>query len=296
MTTDLLGVGVSFAEELSGVVTVRGVTTATVGTGSCRAQGLTLPSGERTWTVLGAGHRVVGPAEEYLEYLRAQQVSPNTVKSYARALALWWQFLELFGLDWDAVTLENFGAFLTWLRTGDEPEVVSIERRRARFAESTIAARLGAVISCYDYHVLNGVDVGRDLHRITHRGGGRYKPLLEHVARRKGRRQAVIRVRHRRRAAPPILTPVQIERICEACASWDTDDAAVARIGAQQIAVDVVGGDGRSGGRGPGVAAPRLAHRVRRHPVHRGRGPRPSPRGAGQERLPTPAHRRGVRQ
>jgi len=162
---------------------------------------------------------VVGPAEEYLEYLRAQQVSPNTVKSYARALALWWQFLELFGLDWDAVTLENLGAFLTWLRTGDGPEVASIERRRARFAESTISARLGAVISCYDFHVLNGVDVGRDLHRITHRGGGRYKPLLEHVARRKGRRQAVIRVRHPRRAAPPILTPVQIERICEACAS-----------------------------------------------------------------------------
>jgi integrase len=223
MTTGLLGVGVSFAEELSGVVTVRGVTTATVGMGSCRAQGLTLPSGERTWTVLGAGHRVVGPAEEYLEYLRAQQVSPNTVKSYARALALWWQFLELFGLVWDAVTLENFGAFLTWLRTGDEPEVVSIERRGARFAESTISARLGAVLSCYDFHVLNGVDVGRDLYRITHRGGGRYKPLLEHVARRKGRREAVIRVRRPGRAAPPILTPEQIERICEACASWDPD-------------------------------------------------------------------------
>ena len=99
----------------------------------------------------------------------------------------------------------------------------SIERRRARFAESTISARLGAVLSCYDYHVLNGVDVGRDLHRITHRGGGRYKPLLEHVARRKGRRQAVVRVRHRRRAAPPVLTPVQIERICEACAHWDPE-------------------------------------------------------------------------
>ena len=83
---------------------------------------------------------------------------------------------------------------------------MSIERRGARFAESTISARLGAVLSCYDYHVLNGVDVGRDLHRITHRGGGRYKPLLEHVARRKGRRQAVIRVRRPGRAAPPILT------------------------------------------------------------------------------------------
>jgi integrase len=197
-----------------------GVTTATVAVGSYRVQRLTLSSGERTWTVLGKDHHTVEPAEGYLEYLRAQQASPNTVKSYARALSLWWQYLDAFGLRWDAVTVEHFGA-LTWLRTGDEPEVASIERRPARFAESTIAARLRAVISCYDYHVLNGVDVGRDLHRIIGRGGGRYKPLLERVARRKGRRQAVVRVRRRRQAAPPFLTPGQIELICEACASWD---------------------------------------------------------------------------
>jgi site-specific recombinase XerD len=164
---------------------------------------------------------MVEPVEEYLEYLRAQGASPNTVKSYARALALWWQYLDAFALRWDAVTLESFGAFLTWLRTGDGPAVASIARRSARFAESTVAARLRAVISCYDYHVLNGVDVGRDLHRITHRGGGRYKPLLEHIARRKGRRQATIRVRSPRPAAPPILTPQQICHIYEACASWD---------------------------------------------------------------------------
>jgi hypothetical protein len=98
----------------------------------------------------------------------------------------------------------------------------SIERRSARFAESTIAARLHAVVSRYDYHVLNGVDVGRDPHRITHRGGGRYKSLLEHIARRKGHRQAMIRVRRPRPAAAPIPTPQQIELISEACASWDT--------------------------------------------------------------------------
>jgi site-specific recombinase XerD len=172
--------------------------------------------------VLGGDHRVVEPAEEYLEYLRVQRVSPNTVKSYARALALWWQYLDTFERRWDVVTLEDFGAFLSWLRTGDGPGVVSIECGAARFAESTIAVRLRAVISCYDYHLLNGVDVGGDLHRITYRGG-RYKPLLEHVARRKGRRQDVVRVRHQRRAVPPILTPQQIERICEACASWDDD-------------------------------------------------------------------------
>lgn len=127
----------------------------------------------------------------------------------------------MFGLGWDTVTLEDFGGFLTWLRTGDGPDVVTIEARPARFAESTVSVRLRAVLSAYAYHQLNGVDVGRDLHRITHVRGGNYKPLLEHVARRKGRRQAVIRVRQRRGVLPPTLTPGQIDRICEACATWD---------------------------------------------------------------------------
>ena len=195
--------------------------TTAVPAGTCRAQRLALPGGERTWTVLGRDHRPVAPAEEYLEYLRVQRVSPNTVKSYARALGLWWEYLAVFGLDWDVVTLEDFGGFLTWLRTGDGPDVVTIETRPARFAESTVAVRLRAVLSCYTYHQLNGVDVGRDLHRITFGRSGNYKPLLEHVARRKGRRQAVIRVRQRRGVAPPTLTPGQIDRICEACATWD---------------------------------------------------------------------------
>src|SRR5258708_8174294 len=45
--------------------------------------------------------------------------------------------------------------------------------------------------------------------------------MLEHVARRAGRRQAVSRVRRRGTAAPPLLTLGQIERICDACAAWD---------------------------------------------------------------------------
>jgi integrase len=145
------------------------------------------------------------------------------VKSYARALALWWQYLAAFGLAWDEVTLEAVGGFLAWLRTGDGPQVVSIEHRPARFAESTIAARLQAVMSCYRYHQFNGVELGRDLVRLVHGRGGSYKPMLEHLARRTGRRQAVIRVRRPGRATPPLLTPGQIERICDACAAWDAE-------------------------------------------------------------------------
>lgn len=206
-------------DGLSAVLTLVSVTNATAG--PCRSQQLVLADGERTWTVVGRDHLPVAPAEEYLEYLRVQGNSPNTVKSYARALALWWEYLSEFDRDWRAVTLEDFGGFLCWLRTGDGPDVVSIAPGRARFVESTIAVRLRAVLACYSYQQLNGIDVGRELYRIVHGRNGSYKPLLEHIARRRGRRRAVVRVRQPRRAAPSTLTPGQIDRICGACAQWD---------------------------------------------------------------------------
>jgi len=188
---------------------------------TCRVQRLALPDAGVTWTVLDARHRVVGPAEEFLEYLRVQGTSPNTVKSYARALALWWAFLSVFGLAWDELSLADVGGFLAWLRSGDGPQVVSIQPRPSRFAESTISTRLRAVISCYRFHELNGVALGGDLVRVVHGGRAVYKPMLEHVARRNGRQRPVIRVRAPRKVPAPVLAPGQIEAICEACARFD---------------------------------------------------------------------------
>jgi integrase len=213
------GVSSFLAHELSGVNTLLSVTNGS-GVAECRTQRVALPGGERTWTVVGRDYVPIGPAEEYLEYLRAQRCSPNTVKSYARGLALWWEYLEEFGLGWQSVTLDGFGGFLTWLRTGDGLRVASIGPHAPRFGESTVAVRLRAVTSFYDYHLLNGVAVGAGLHRVVYGRGRAYKPLLEHVARRSGRRQSVIRVRQRR-TAPPVLTPGQIDLICDACATWD---------------------------------------------------------------------------
>jgi hypothetical protein len=176
-------------------------------------QRLALPGGTATWTVVGADHGVVGPAEEFLEYLRVQGTSPNTVKSYARALALWWSYLGVFGLGWDGLSLADVGGFLAWLRSGDGPEVVSIGPRSSRFAESTISTRLRAVTSCYRFHELNGVALGGDLVRVVHGGRAVYRPMLEHVARRTGRQRSVIRVRTPRNVPPPVLAPGQIERI-----------------------------------------------------------------------------------
>ena len=99
--------------------------------------------------MVDAGRHLVSPVEEYLDYLRVLGRSPNTVKSYAWALALWWQFLHAYELAWDGVKLEDLGRFLAWLRSGDTPQVASIERWAPRFSEETVAVRLQAVMSFY---------------------------------------------------------------------------------------------------------------------------------------------------
>ncbi len=182
---------------------------------------MVLPGGERTWTVVDGEHRVVGAAEQYLEYLRMLGRSPNTVKSYARALALWWEFLAVYGLEWDGVTVEDFGRFLGWLRTGDSPAVVSIERRPARFSEGTVALRVQAVCSFYRYHHYNGVETASRLYERVLSRGRAYKPMLEHIARRRGYERSVVRVSRPRPATPPTLTPEQVGLILNACAIWD---------------------------------------------------------------------------
>jgi integrase len=188
---------------------------------ACRTQRVALPGGERTWTVLDREHRVAEPAEQYLEYLRMLGRSPNTVKSYARGLALWWEFLAVYDLAWDRVTVEDFGRFLGWLRTGDSPVVTSIERRAARFSEGTVALRVQAVCSFYRYHHYNGVETASRLYERVLSRGRAYKPMLEHLARRRGYERSVVRVSRPRPAAPPTLTPEQVALILDACAHWE---------------------------------------------------------------------------
>jgi hypothetical protein len=56
-------------------------------------------------------------------------------------------------------------------------------------------------MSFYRFHELNRVPLGGDLYP-DHHSGPRFKPMLEHVARRFGRRRAVVTVRRARPTHP----------------------------------------------------------------------------------------------
>jgi integrase/recombinase XerD len=73
-------------------------------------------AGVVSFTLVGPDRVPVAAVESYLAWLSNVGRSPNTVRAYAHDLKLFWTFLEDRSLDWDAVTLEQLGGFVGWLR------------------------------------------------------------------------------------------------------------------------------------------------------------------------------------
>ncbi|MFH5878246.1 tyrosine-type recombinase/integrase [Arthrobacter sp. NA-172] len=189
-----------------------------------RVQRVRINDNDITWTVLGDDLLPVAVIELFLEHLRQTGCSPNTVKSYARALQLWWQFLGLRDKPWDALVLEDLSGFLAWIRSGVPPGVRLIrEPGEHRISDATAAVRLQGVRSFYLFHQWRGADISPSLFS-SHPAGSPYKPFLGHT-RRHEPRAATVRVRRRRRVAP-VLTPRQIEVIKDSCARFDAEAGA----------------------------------------------------------------------
>ena len=69
--------------------------------GVLRVQAVDVAGAGRTWTVLGDDRLPVWPIEEFLEHHRVLGSSPNTVRSYAKGLRLWWSHLAREGVGWE---------------------------------------------------------------------------------------------------------------------------------------------------------------------------------------------------
>lgn len=76
---------------------------------------MSLPSGQRYWTVLDEDLQVVGVADEYLRYLRlGRDAAESTTKAYAHSTALFLRWCARSGRSWQA-GVEQFALFMTWL-------------------------------------------------------------------------------------------------------------------------------------------------------------------------------------
>jgi integrase len=76
---------------------------------------VSLPSGQRYWTVLDEDLQVVGVADEYLRHLRfGRDAAESTTKAYAHSIALFLRWCARSGRSWQA-GVERFALFMAWL-------------------------------------------------------------------------------------------------------------------------------------------------------------------------------------
>jgi hypothetical protein len=109
-----------------------------------------------THVVVGRDWRVVEPVEAYLEHLRQEEYSPNTVRAYAGGLATWWSMLEDADLDWQRIGVSDIARFTRRLASrGRDPSVIEL-RASGPPPASMINCAVSAVLGFYRYHALVG--------------------------------------------------------------------------------------------------------------------------------------------
>lgn len=179
-------------------------------------QRVVMPAGgAESWTVLDDRGDVVEPAERYLAYLAAIERSPNTVRAYAVSLKLWFEFLDVAGLAWDRVGIEDVARFVAWLRA-PAPNVVVLAEGAGVRRPASVNRYLAGVFGFYDHHARTGLAVASELVAWRRVSRGSYKPFLHHVT--KGRPIPVRPVKlHVPRRAPATLEPEQIVSVLGAC-------------------------------------------------------------------------------
>jgi integrase/recombinase XerD len=180
-----------------------------------RVQRLLMPDGAGSWTVLDDRGEVVAPAEAFLAHLQALGRSPETVRTYATSLKLWWEFLAGAGCGFEAVTVDHVARFVAWLRA-PAPNVTVLEGGEGRCSPATLNRHLAALFSFYDYQARNGVPLAQQLvaWRRSNRGG--FRPFLHHVTGGRAAATRPLRVRQPRRV-PRTLTDDEVLAIVEAC-------------------------------------------------------------------------------
>jgi site-specific recombinase XerD len=190
-----------------------------------RVQAIDVTDGGRTWTVLGDDHRLIGPIEEFLEYHRVIGSAPNTVRSYAKGLQLWWSFLAEAELGWEDPGVPAVRAFVTWLTTGLAPSVTPLGRADPtgpKLAEATVSARVAAVVSFYRYqHDIHGRGAAIARASAGPPRRGRYRPMLVHLGGRRRQPSSPLRLRRSPSGPPPLLSPAQVAAILDGCAIFD---------------------------------------------------------------------------
>lgn len=181
-----------------------------------KVQRVLLPRTERfSWLVLDDDYLPIPPILTYLRFLHDLDRSPNTIRSSAHHLKLFWEYLRETHLDWTLVDIAHLAAFITWLRQR-EPRVIALEVPQASRTNATIDQILSAVHSFYEFHMRMKTLPELPLYRLFLTPHHRYKPFLHGMAKAKPIQTRIVKAKREQRR-PKTLTGEQVQHVLEAC-------------------------------------------------------------------------------
>lgn len=176
-----------------------------------------LERGDGLWRLAGASADRVGPANEFLAYLRDRNYSPRTLRTYGYGLLAFVRWLEASDLDLTQVRTDDVLAFLAscraqTVRGRPGPNVVDLQGNRVdRLAPASVNLRLAAVAGLFEFlamrdpQLVNPIPKGRP---STWFAPGERSGLLAHTKRRPTPRSR-LRLRTPRRL-PRALTAAEV--------------------------------------------------------------------------------------
>jgi site-specific recombinase XerD len=179
--------------------------------------GVLLQRDDGVWRLSGAGPGRIGPANEFLEYLRDRNYSPRTLRTYGYGLLAFVRWLEASGLDLDQVRTDDVLAFLAscraeTVRGRPGPNVVDLQGNRVdRLAPASVNLRLAAVAGLFEFLAMRDPDAVNPIPKgrpSTWFAPGERSGLLAHTKRRPAPRSR-LRLRTPRRL-PRALTAAEV--------------------------------------------------------------------------------------
>ncbi len=108
---------------------------------------------QKRYVVIDDTGEIVDPIVRYLKYLDRLGSARQTLRSYASALRLYWDFLGQQHLDWQQVTLDDLSQFVLWLKMpSGSLKVLPVQPVEQARSNRTINHALTVVRGFYDYH------------------------------------------------------------------------------------------------------------------------------------------------
>ncbi len=173
------------------------------------------------YVVMDEEGRLVEPIVHYLKYLDRIGSARNTLRSYAAALRLYWEFLSQEHLDWQQITLDDLSRFILWLKlpSGSLKVLPAHPVTQAR-SNRTINHTLTVVRGFYEYQWRMeevSTNVKEKTTTTLPARARRYKGFLHHITKDSPIAKNILRQKEEKRLRPKTITKDQVADLLGAC-------------------------------------------------------------------------------